>query len=109
MGAGWGELAGWLPSEVGQGLVLVLVVVVVSGTELWVVTGTGVLVGVSMGSVEQRVVVVRVTVLVRVTGMVAVWVPEVTSEEVTRNTVLDRFHLTRVQEEDNLPGQSVVV
>ena len=88
---------------------LVLVVVVVSGTELWVVTGTGVLVGVSMGSVEQRVVVVRVTVLVRVTGMVAVWVPEVTSEEVTRNTVLDQFHLTRVQEEDNLPGQSVVV
>lgn len=77
---------------VGQGLVLVLVVVVVSGTELWVVTGAGVLVGVSMGSVEHRVVVVTVRVLVRVTGMVAVWVPEVTSDEVTRNTALDRCH-----------------
>lgn len=56
------------------------------------VTGAGVLVGVSMGSVEHRVVVVTVRVLVRVTGMVAVWVPEVTSDEVTRNTALDGCH-----------------
>ena len=67
-------------------------VVVVSCTELWVVTGGGVLVGVSTGSVEQRVVVVRVRVLVRVTGMVVVWVPEVISEEVTRIIALDRFY-----------------
>ena len=67
-------------------------VVVVSCAELWVVTGAGVLVGVSTGSVEQRVVVVRVRVLVRVTGMVVVWVPEVISEEVTRIIALDRFY-----------------
>ena len=91
-------MGGWLLSGTGVASVWVGLVVwaglvvVVSGTELWVVTGAGVLVGVSTGSVEQRVVVVRVRVLVRVTGMVMVWVPEVISEEVTRIIALDRFY-----------------